>query len=100
MLEELCDSIGGGQLPALSFSVPLKPRVVAGPAAVMLGQHDDSNDDFDSYILFSSILGLTALTLLWRLFKGQCVIEMVSGFLKHLQVNYQLSCDAIRDPWL
>lgn len=90
-----------GQMAASSFFL-IAPEAQSGDSP--WSSHawiaiDDSKNDFDPCILFSSVLGLP-LIFLQRLFKGQCVIEMVPGFLKHLQANYQLLNDAIRDSWL
>ena len=46
------------------------------------------------------VLDCLPLLLLWKLFKGQCVAEMVACFLKHLRANDQCLNDAIRDSWL
>lgn len=83
------------------FSVPLEPGVVAVPTAVMLAQQlMTAAMIFSPCTSFPQFLDELPLTLLWKLFKGQCVIEIVTGFLKHLQANYQLFYDAIRYSWL
>lgn len=61
---------------------------------------DDSSNDFNPCTWFPQFLDELPLTLLWKLFKGQCVVEIATGFLKHLQANYQLLYNAIRDSWL
>jgi len=44
------------------------------------------------------VLDCLPLLLLWKLFKGQCVTEMVACFLKHLRANDQCLNDALEIP--